>query len=274
MIEVRGIDTIEFVKPGRLGSPIANHGSTRGGHHGSRMWRNGQTQPRRRREASVALHAAASRTVSASCSVRARSRAGTALASPPVAEDDRRVSRARPMRPRPTGLPSRRRTPSSSSPRSASISVVDFSEVRLEAVADSRPGAGPATHERRQRLHRRSQARCSPTPERSARRSARDARSSGTRRTAVIEHERRVEGSRRARVETSCARAASLGTGASGSTASVVTTSPRSTKDPTPGTIRSLLPPGQPRPARAAHARSSTGSWSQSGRARTSSPSG
>ena len=55
----------------------------------------------------------------------------------------------------------------------------------------------------------------------------------------------------------------------SGSSTSVVTTSPSSTNDPQPGTMSSPFFPMNPRPARAAQARSSTGASSVIGRARS-----
>jgi len=57
--------------------------------------------------------------------------------------------------------------------------------------------------------------------------------------------------------------------GVSGVRASVVTTSPRSTNDPSPGTMSIPFFPTNPRPARAAQARSSTGTSSTIGRACT-----
>ena len=55
--------------------------------------------------------------------------------------------------------------------------------------------------------------------------------------------------------------------GSPGSSSSVVTTSPSSTIEPTPGAMSMPFFPTNPSPARAAHARSSTGSSSQSIRA-------
>ena len=62
--------------------------------------------------------------------------------------------------------------------------------------------------------------------------------------------------------------------GGSASSRSVVTTSPRSTIDPTPGTMSSPFLPTNPSPARAAQARSSTGASSHNGRARGGSSGG